>query len=70
MWCFGTVNVKAGCKVDAAYNLMFAPNTNGFKLSSSGQNDEAGRKQALIRAYNNTIVNAGWRRDGVKGGSV
>ena len=64
------VNVKAGCKVDAAYNLMFAPNTNGFKLSSSGQNDEAGRKQALIRAYNNTIVNAGWRRDGVKGGSV
>lgn len=64
------INVKAGCKVDAAFNLMFAPNTNGFKLSSSGQNDEAGRKQALIRAYNNTIVNAGWRRDGVKGGSV
>lgn len=64
------VNVKAGCKVDVAYNLMYSPNTNGLKLSSSGQNDEAGRKQALICAYNNTIVNAGWRRDGVKGGSV
>lgn len=64
------VNVKAGCKVDASYNLIFSPNTNGFKLSSSGQNDEAGRKQALVRAYNNTIINAGWRRDGVKGGCV
>lgn len=64
------INIKAGCKVDAAYNLIYSPNTNGFKLSSSGQNDEAGRHQALVRAYNNTIVNAGWRRDGVKGGSV
>lgn len=64
------VNVKAGCKVDVAFNLMYSPNTNGLKLSSSGQNDEAGRHQALVRAYNNTIVNAGWRRDGVKGGSV
>ena len=23
------INVKAGCKVDAAYNLIFSPNTNG-----------------------------------------
>lgn len=64
------INIKAGCKVDAAFNLIYSPNTNGLKLSSSGQNDEAGRHQALVRAYNNTIVNAGWRRDGVKGGSV
>lgn len=64
------INVKAGCKVDASYNVMFSPNTNGFKLSSSGQDDEAGRAQALVRAYNNTIINAGWRRDGVKGGSI
>lgn len=64
------INVKAGCKVDAAYNLIFSPNTNGLKFSSSGQNDEAGRHQALVKAYNNTIINAGWRRDGVKGGSV
>ena len=64
------INVKAGCRVDAAFNLMYSPNTNGLKLSSSGQDDEAGRHQALIRAYNNTIVNAGWRRDGVKGGCI
>ena len=64
------VNVKAGCKVDVAGNVMYSPNTNGLKLSSSGQNDEGGRSQALIRAYNNTIVNAGWRRDGVKGGCI
>lgn len=64
------VNVKAGCKVDVAGNVMYSPNTNGLKLSSSGQNDEGGRSQALIRAYNNTIINAGWRRDGVKGGGI
>jgi hypothetical protein len=64
------INMKAGTKVDAAYNLIFSPNTNGFKLSSSGQDDAAGRGQALIRAYNNTIINSGWRRNGVKGGSI
>ena len=64
------VNVKAGCKFDVAGNVMYCPNTNGLKLSSSGQNDEGGRSQALIRAYNNTIINAGWRRDGVKGGGI
>jgi hypothetical protein len=64
------VNMKAGCKVDAAFNLIFSPNSNGFKLSSSGQDDAAGRTQALVKAYNNTVINAGWRRDGVKGGSL
>lgn len=63
------VNVKAGCKVDVAQNIMYSPNTNGLKLSSAGQDDAAGRFQASIKAYNNTIINAGWRRDGVKGGS-
>lgn len=64
------INVKAGCKVDAAYNLMFSPNTNGFKLSNSGFGGN--RYQAQINAYNNTIVNSGWRRDPnkPKGGSV
>jgi len=62
------INMKAGCKVDAAFNVIFAPNTNGLKLSSSGESPE--RPQALVRAYNNTIINSGWRRDGVKGGSV
>lgn len=65
------INVKAGCKVDAAFNLMYSPNTNGFKLSNSGA-DGGARFQAQINAYNNTIVNAGWRRDPnkPKGGSV
>jgi Bacterial Ig-like domain (group 2) len=64
------INVKAGCKVDVAQNIIYSPNTNGLKLSSSGQDDAAGRFQASIKAYNNTIINAGWRRDGVKGGSI
>ena len=64
------INMKAGCQVDAAYNLIFSPNTNGLKLSSAGQDDASGRSQALVRAYNNTIINAGWRRDGTKGGSI
>lgn len=62
------VNVKSGCKVDVAGNLMFAPNTNGLKLSSKSQSEV--RKQAKIQAYNNTIVNAGWRRDSDKGGGI
>ena len=62
------VNVKSGCKVDVAGNIMFSPNTNGLKLSSSDQSEVRG--QALIQAYNNTIIGSGWRRDGEKGGSV
>ena len=62
------VNVKAGCQVDVANNIMFSPNTNGLKLSSSGQSENRG--QAKIQAYNNTIINAGWRRDGEKGGCI
>lgn len=64
------INVKAGCKVDAAFNLMYSPNTNALKLSSSGQSPT--RAQALIKGYNNTIINSGWRRDPdkPKGGSV
>lgn len=62
------VNVKAGCVADVADNVMFSPNTNGLKLSSSGQSEDRG--MAKIQAYNNTIINAGWRRDGEKGGCV
>lgn len=62
------VNVKAGCVADVAGNIMFSPNTNGLKLSSSGQSET--RAQGKVQAYNNTIVNAGWRRDGEKGGCV
>ena len=49
------VNVKSGCKVDVAGNIMYAPNTNGLKLSSSDQSEV--RLQARIQAYNNTIIN-------------
>lgn len=62
------VNIKAGVTVDIAGNVMFSPNTNALKLSSSGQSEN--RSQAKANAYNNTIVNAGWRRDGEKGGCV
>ena len=62
------VNVKSGCIVDVARNIMYSPNTNGLKLSSGGQGGE--RYQAEVTAYNNTILNAGWRRDGEKGGCV
>ena len=62
------VNVKSGCHVDVAYNTMYSPNTNGLKLSSGGQGGS--RYQAEVTAYNNTIINAGWRRDGEKGGSI
>ena len=62
------VNMKAGVVADVAGNLMYSPNTNGLKLSSSGQGGNRG--QAQIQAYNNTIINAGWRRDGEKGGCI
>lgn len=64
------INVKAGCKVDAAYNVIYSANTNAFKLSNSGASSS--RPQAQVYAYNNTIVNAGWRRDpnAPKGGSI
>ena len=64
------VNVKAGTSTLVAFNVMYSPNTNGLKLSSSGQDDAAGRGQAKCVAYNNTIINAGWRRDGTKGGCI
>lgn len=63
-----SVNLKAGVKADIAGNIMFSPNTNGLKLSSSGQSETRG--QLVANAYNNTIINAGWRRDGEKGGCI
>ena len=62
------VNVKSGCQVDVVGNVMYAPNTNALKLSSSDQSEVRG--QAKIQAYNNTIINAGWRRDSDKGGGI
>jgi len=59
-------NLKAGTIADLAYNMYYSPNTNAFKLSNSGSRSP----QCNAVVYNNTIVNAGWRRPTVKGGSI
>lgn len=59
------INYKSGCLADVAYNFIYDANSNGFKLSNNGALDP----QAHIYVYNNTIVNSGWRRPKVKGGS-
>jgi len=59
------VNLKSGVGADIAYNLIYSPNTNAFKLSNSG-----GKPQDSLMIYNNTVLNAGWRRPDIKGGSV
>lgn len=60
------MNFKSGCVADVAYNLVYSTNTNALKLSNSGDRNP----QAYIVAYNNTMVNTGWRRPTAKGGSV
>ncbi|MBO0952465.1 right-handed parallel beta-helix repeat-containing protein [Fibrella forsythiae] len=60
------INIKSGVQADVAYNLVYSPNTNAMKLSSTGDRTP----QAYVVAYNNTIVNAGWRRPSIKGGSI
>jgi len=60
------INLKAGCVADVAYNMVFSPNTNGLKLSNSGDREP----QCYVVGYNNTIVNAGWRRPTPKGGGI
>ncbi len=59
------INYKSGCLADIANNLVYDANSNGFKLSNNG----ALEPQAHIFVYNNTIVNSGWRRPKIKGGS-
>ena len=59
-------NIKAGTIADVCYNFYYSPNTIGLKLSNSGSRSP----QANIFGYNNTIVNAGWRRPTVKGGGI
>ncbi|EHQ25046.1 hypothetical protein Mucpa_0865 [Mucilaginibacter paludis DSM 18603] len=60
------MNFKSGCLADVAYNLVYSANTNALKLSNAGDRTP----QAYIIAYNNTMVNTGWRRPTAKGGSV
>jgi hypothetical protein len=59
-------NLKAGTIADLCYNMYYSQNTNAFKLSNSGSRSP----QCVAVVYNNTIVNTGWRRPTVKGGSV
>lgn len=60
------VNIKSGALADVSYNLFYSNNTNAMKLSNAGDRTP----QAHIVAFNNTILNTGWRRPDVKGGSV
>jgi hypothetical protein len=60
------INFKSGCLADVAYNLVYSTNTNALKLSNSGDRNP----QAYIIAYNNTLINTGWRRPTAKGGSI
>jgi len=60
------INLKSGCVADVSYNLIYSANTNALKLSNAGDRTP----QAYVIAYNNTIVNTGWRRPTAKGGSI
>jgi len=60
------INIKSGVQADVAFNVVYSPNTNALKLSNSGDRPT----QAYVVGYNNTIINAGWRRPTTKGGSV
>jgi hypothetical protein len=60
------INIKSGVQADVAFNTIYSPNTNALKLSNTGDRTP----QAYVVAYNNTIVNAGWRRPTIKGGSI
>lgn len=60
------INLKAGCVADICYNFVYSPNTNGMKLSNSGDRTP----QCNPICYNNTIVNSAWRRPTIKGGGI
>ena len=63
------INVKAGCKLDVANNIIYNACTNAFKLSNAGNSETISLTEMTV--YNNTIVNCGWRRaKNKKGGSV
>lgn len=60
------INLKSGVTADLAFNFIYSPNTSGLKFSNDG-----GRSpQLYVVCYNNTIINGGWRRPTIKGGSI
>lgn len=60
------INYKSGCTADVCYNLIYNGYSTGLKLSNNG----GVSPQTHIFCYNNTLVNTGWRRTSVKGGSI
>ena len=63
------INVKSGCKLDVANNLIYNACTNALKLSNAGNSETVPLTEMTV--YNNTIVNCGWRRSkNKKGGSI
>lgn len=60
------INYKSDCLADISHNLIYDANTNAFKFSNAGFIN----LQSHLICYNNTIVNCGWRRPKVKGGSI
>lgn len=63
------INVKSGCKLDCADNIIYNACTNAFKLSNSGNSETIPLTDMTV--YNNTIVDCGWRRSkNKKGGSI
>ena len=63
------INVKSGCRLDVAGNLIYNACTNALKLSNAGNSENVPLTEMAV--YNNTIVNCGWRRSkNKKGGSI
>lgn len=60
------INYKSDCLADIAGNIIYDANTNGLKLSNGGFVN----LQSHLIVYNNTMLNTGWRRPKVKGGSI
>lgn len=60
------INLKSGVLADVAFNFFYSPNTSAIKLSNEGERSP----QLYIIGYNNTIINGGWRRPTIKGGSI
>lgn len=62
------INIKSGCTLDIAYNLIYNACTNAFKLSDSGVEKNFASKLVI---FNNTALDCGWRRSkNKKGGNV
>lgn len=59
-------DIKSGSWGDICFNLNYSAYSNAFKLANT-----QGFNPAIdVVAYNNTIVNAGWRDSEVEGGSI